>query len=476
MLAAVAAAAAIAIAAGGLLTWRLMQRAPGTGSPLDSGRSRVCSAAVSPCTRPGALRWSIALPGSYPLSLPFQDGMAASRSGDGPVAAFGPGLLVYQRGGMVMGIDPDTGKMRWSVQLGAAGERLFGASMSPLISGNEVAVVAGAGPPAVPFMGEHRQIWILDAATGATDATIPVPTSGEFALLSVSGTGVVVYFSGELQHLDASGATTWAVPLQPFSGLAVAGAMLYADNDGSGRSDTATELQRVDLRTGDHLPDLPLDPSLAGSDGSLEDSGQGLAGVGLHPEFLGEWQGSAPAGGTEPPVLLFEDGQRVAGLDPATGRIRWSRSVNVPIVQTDLGAAPPSAVFYPAGKNSSALEPRMTAVDLATGRTEWTSRRYRADRLEGIYDATAIVTAPVRQSGPGGSPVTRVEGLAPASGRREWAGPWMSAYHVVLGGPVVGPRTMVTLTCAPSGVKLGQHGGPVSQGVCTKARLYAITT
>ena len=124
-------------------------------------------------------------------------------------------------------------------------------------------------------------------------------------MLPVTSQNVVLLNNTQGLGVDpATGSVRWQVPLRRWTGYAVIGNVLYAEQrpvrarperqrQPSGRP---TTIQRVDLATGQLLPDLPLPPDLRTEAARVAQFGE------------------------DPGALLVEAGPGLTRLDPATGR------------------------------------------------------------------------------------------------------------------------------------------------------------
>jgi len=105
---------------------------------------------------------------------------------------------------------------------------------------------------------------------------------------------------------------------------------------------------------------------------------------------------------------LTDDGRRLAGLDPATGRARWQRSM-----PAYNGLQPAGGMLLLTGADGT-----VTGVDSASGKTEW---KHRIPALSTPYFASfARDPLAYATSTSGGGRNTRVTAVDPTTGDVRW--------------------------------------------------------
>jgi hypothetical protein len=442
---------------------------PSSASPPSSPLARpaplTCATPVRACTAPGTLRWSQPLSGSQALDggggTLLELGMSLAEGGGNPdqgtVASSGS-LLVYQRGGLVIAIDPVTGRKLWTDHLGSD---LFASSV-PLLGSGQIAV---AGTP-VFDVGQPGQAWVLNAATGRPGHPIPLPCGARQGtgcdppgLLALTSGHLMVLARSGVEALDTgTGAVSWRAPGDPLESHVVMGGVLYADR-------TPAAIQRISLVTGSVLPALPLTPSLRG--GTVVTS-------------------AAQAG-----ALVVAAGQAAGRLNRDTGRPVWIRSLaGAPstalphLVQADPAGSPPAALLFDFPSPAPRGDWRLRSVSLATGAALFSLRDSQAAARHypgitawnfdnwNVYDSLLLSQTPPPGARTNDLTVGRLIGLDPATGREQWQGPRSDADQLVLGQTAVTPHLIIVLGCAPGTMRAEQSID--ASAVCDQSRLYAI--
>jgi hypothetical protein len=473
-------------------------------SPLSSSSALTCASGSSHCTAPGTVRWSLRLPGSAQFDI--STGLAVLNvpaASDEGIAGFGdipngylasvevaPGLMAFQQPGraVVEAVDPATGRRLWATRLPTPA----GFTPDTTVSGAlTLSLVAASGAITVYDSADYLW-WVVDATTGAASPPHRLasyaqanPAANLHAtadVLPVTSQDVALLNNTQVQGVDpATGSVRWQVPLQRWTGYAVIGNVLYADNDPYGQDVTAnkgphgkaTTIQRVDLTSGRLLPDLPLAPDLRTEAARVAQ--------------FGEDHGA----------LLVEAGPGLTRLDPATGRPLWTAALpasTVGTAQPGPTGTPPTVEYLVAGKTAS--EPpgtgtniwRVMVVSLATGKETplplGRSFPYgEAGVLVGgdgggswnLYGPgmLASVSTKAKPAGAGGFSYTRLEGVDPRTGHILWRGPWAGDLWV-LGETFTGPPVIIAESCAPSGLVPDQSAIHGDEAFCNSERLYAI--
>jgi hypothetical protein len=476
-------------------------------SPLSRSSAVTCVSGSSRCTAPGSVRWSLRLPGSAQFDIDSGTAIlnmpAASDEG---IASFGgipngylaavqvaPGLMVFEQPNraVIEAVDPATGRRLWSTKLatppGFASETMASGTLT-------LAFVAAGGVITVYDQADYVW-WMVNAMTGAASPPHRLasyaqanPATGLHVtddVLPVTQQSAVLLNNTQVQGVDpATGSVRWQVPLRRWTGYAVIGHVLYADNDpygqdqsaNAGPSGRATAIQRVDLATGKLLPDLPLPPDLRTEAARVA-------------QF-----------GADPGALLVEAGPGLASLDPASGRPVWTAALparTVGTAQPGPTGTPPTVEYLVPGK-ASGLEPpapgtgtniwQVMIVNLATGKETPVSMGrsfpYGAAGVDtgsngggswNLYGPgmLASVTTRAKPAGTGGFSYIRLEGVDPQTGRILWRGPWAGDLYV-LGETFAGPPVIIAESCAPSGLVADQSAIHGDEAFCDSERLYAI--
>lgn len=469
-------------------------------SPLDRG-TLTCLDGSRTCTKPGSVRWSLPVPGSYETEL--SDGSELDMRSEEAVdasfedlppggvhsAAFTGGRVITCAAGVVEAIDPGSGRVRW--RWSAARRRSNPNDHEPTWC--QLTVVA-PGEVAVDDFGDFPpdDIRILNVATGAvgrkitlsnphahpTDET-PIP---DVEALAASRHVVSMMEDSTIYGFDrSSGALRWRARLRPWRGYAIVGHVLYADNANSDAAKpAATAIQRLDLESGRALPDLPLDRRLRGSDGHV------VA------------QSDAVVAAAQPmSTLLFQSGDiqngdsKISTINPSTGHARWTHPGDLVRVNPDSKPSRLVLLDFPAETDFVPDTPgvgtdiwTLRTVDATTGEqvsTVKTARSVPYDHL-GVYpehnqqelwnydDSLLIADADNKSD----NRSDRLEGVDPATGQVRWRGPLSGDGTFVLGDA---PRQhfIIAESCAPSGIRAS--ASPYNEdATCTKTRLYAINT
>lgn len=314
------------------------------------------------CTQAGTTRWVQPLSGSYVVQGDARGTMPAQGE---PYAAIGPDVAALGIGTTVQAFDARTGAPRWTVQLAsppavsgaglrpetAGGERIVSVrswpgvvtvGLSPVPGGSSAAHRAGASRPAPGQQpsgqqapGQQTEV-VLDAATGREIRAYPsAPFGGTVA--ADSRHAVVVQPGAVTSYRNASGSAAWSVPTGPVpQAWRLDGDDLYmtvgADGNLAGLAQQpATELRRIDLRTG----------------------AQRI--VRAHPGPFAGSLGAALDG-----AVLFSNSGGVTAYSGANGRKLWSRD------RPDL----PQGVDLVAHRFYLSEQGGLVAVDPWTGKAE----------------------------------------------------------------------------------------------------------
>jgi outer membrane protein assembly factor BamB len=476
-------------------------------SPLSGSSALTCGSGSRHCVAPGTVRWSVRLPGSSQfdigsgsavLNMPAASDEGITGFGDIPngylaTVEVAPGLVVFQQPGRaaIEAVDPATGRRLWATKLPAPP----GFTPDTTVSGALTLSIVAAGGVITAYDSADYLWWMVNAATGAASpprrlasyaqANPATDLHATDDVLPVTSQNVVLLNNTQVQGVDpATGSVRWQVPLRRWTGYAVIGNVLYADNDPYGQDVTAnkgphgkaTTIQRVDLATGRLLPDLPLPPDLRTEAARVA-------------QF---WE--------EPGALLVEAGPGLTRLDPATGRPLWTAALpasTVGTAQPGPTGSPPTVEYLVAGKTSGFEPPpagtgtniwRVVVVSLATGKETplplGRSFPYgEAGVLIGgdgggswnLYGSGMLASAATKAqpAGTGGFSYTRLEGVDPQTGRILWRGPWAGDLYV-LGETFTGPPVIIAESCAPSGLVADQSAIHGDEAFCNGERLYAI--
>jgi hypothetical protein len=473
-------------------------------SPLSGSSALTCTSGSRHCAAPGTVRWSLPLPGSAQFDISTGSTVlnmpAASDEG---IAGFGdipngylasievaPGLMTFQQPGraVVEAVDPATGMRLWTTKLPTP----QGFTPDTTVSGALTLSLVAAGGVITVYDSADYLWWVVNAATGAASpphrlasyaqANPATDLHATADVLPVTSQNVVLLNNTQVQGVDpATGSVRWQVPLRRWTGYAVIGNVLYADNDpygqdqsaNAGPSGRATTIQRVDLANGRLLPDLSLPPDLRTEAARVAQFGE------------------------DPGALLVEAGPGLTRLDPANGRPLWTAALptsTVGTAQPGPTGTPPTVEYLVAGKTGS--EPpgtgtniwRVMVVSLATGKETplplGRSFPYGAAGVlvggDGggswnLYGSgmLASMATKARPAGTGGFSYARLEAVDPQTGRIMWHGPWGGDLYV-LGETFTGPHVIIAESCAPSGLVADQSAIHGDEAFCNSERLYAI--
>lgn len=489
---AIGAIVAAGIAATVLAINRTPQPLSPPASPLDASVALTCTGQARHCTSPGQVRWSVALPPAALDSATDTVGMpvgSVQEQGDlsflgsgvastpEPVASLAGGLLVYQQGGLVQGIQAATGQARWQVHLpvDASPQPISGGwwntPVAPAVAGSQIVVTT------MDAAGEVEMAWLIDAATGAVQAHLRLNYNNAVVLAPTRGGLAVETHNTVIVDLDwATGKVRWQVRLPKSADgdlPIVIGATAYFQ--------VGFTIQRVDLRTGRALPAVDLPSDMRNK---------------ISPPVL-----SADPGSGE---LIANGSNAIAVIDPATGRVLWSVTGNFKSgtgLQASPDSAPPAGVYLTA-TGGSPRRYRMVTVNLASGRPVQTvilsrrtasayltkqltvfqnmsALRYQTSlNLSGLsYHSPIVTDSGIVPSGSAAAEWARLTGIDPRTGAPSWTGPWTSSNMEVLGWTTAGPPEIIVESCAPDGMHLRQPLGTSPEGpdgTCSAVRLFAI--
>jgi outer membrane protein assembly factor BamB len=403
-------------------------------TPLSAGGLTCPGPSHRDCNAPGTVRWSLALDGQYLVDT-FAGQVRVrpvrtSPDGTPPAAAATADLVVYVEDDLVRAIDRSTGRPRWRTQVGAgvAGPRRGAPESVPIVAGGLVAVFVDVG---LEYEAEHR-LFVLDAATGRqVGGFVPPKTLGD--LQTVSAGRLIWIGSGQVTATDPrTGKIVWRQPVRPHFHAALVGDVLYLDH----RNEPWKTAQRVDLRNGRRLPDLPV-----GRDGRV--LAESLSGVLFVTTDL-------PLG--------------VAAVDARTGRRLWWQAgyhdANIPpIVALDTLARPP--VAYLSGPDPDTVQ----AVDARTGAVRRAG--IPKTRFGGWGGVVRGVTL-----GDAGEPVP--QGTDLLSGALRWRLPGAVGFQMLAFWSGSDPAIAVGMACAADGVRWSRADEATARTHCAKPRLVAV--
>lgn len=480
-------AVGVVVAVGiGATVWAVTSSGGPPASPLNATAAPSCPGSAGPCSAAGTVRWMLSPAGGYDLdgstgtvapqlskALTLQligGGSADSDAEPEPAATLADGMLVYQQGGLVEGIDPATGTIRWRTELTRRGTLLNVIGSPPAADGSQVAVTATPGPQS------QTRVWELAVGTGAVEASIPLGAGS--TVITPAADGVVVSLSdGDVEHLGwASGAASWRASfpsVQTSASPSLIGSVLY-DISRTGR-----QIERIDLQTGRVLPALPLPAGLASSSSSP---------VSVRTVM---WSQSA-AEGQGSDVLLASNATTIARLNPATGQAEWVIRGQYTDLNLSADASSPLSGYAVAEVLGGSF--RITRLNLATGQQIWTAPLslsrlndylnnvfLEEQNLSGMVYKSLIVTESPQSSGSATSgsatsAYARLEGIDPRTGRIAWTGPLMSNDMEVLAWTQAGPPVIIVEACAPAGTHAGSQDfdSTTLSGTCTAPRIFAV--
>jgi outer membrane protein assembly factor BamB len=474
-------------------------------SPLSGSSALTCDGGLR-CVEPGTVRWSLPLPGSSQfdissgtsvLNMPALPAEGVASVGEIPpgylaTVAVAPGLVVIQQPNraVIEAIDPATGKRLWTTKLATPP----GFTPDTAVSGALVLSMLAADDVITVYDSPDYLWWQVSAATGAASVSHRIASytqanaQATHDVLPVTQQSAVLLNDTQVQGVDAAtGSVRWQVPLQRWTGYAVIGHVLYADNDpfgqdqssNTGPSGHATALQRVDLATGRLLPDLPLPPDLHAEGGQVVQFGQ------------------------DPDALLVESGAVLTRIDTATGQPIWTAALPASTLgraQAGPTGTQPTVEYLVPGKTADSFPTpapgtganiwQVLLVSLATGKQTPVSMGRSFPYGEAgiytggdggdiwnLYDSAMLASAATKaqRAGTGGFSYTRLEGVDPQTGRVLWRGPWAADLYV-LGETFTGPPEIIAESCAPSGLVADPSAIHGDEAFCDSERLYAINT
>jgi outer membrane protein assembly factor BamB len=450
-------------------------------SPLTGSSMLTCPDGSTDCTSPGTVRWSVPLPGSARFVIVPGTAVLNARSAITSVAGMGgpgylantvitAGLMVFQRGPIVEAVDLKTGHRRWSTSL----------PEPPQLPPSQSVVPPNEQWPLLDYLtmtaangliaASVDSSWVLlDARTGRllTPRFVPKPAppdgGGWRELLPETAHSLILVGNPFVEAVDP---VTARVQWRGFAGSsvsAVIGNAVYGGS-GDGRVIPSTEIVGTDLRSGQSLRPLLLPAGL---------------------QFT-----TVTRSEQEPDALLVTGANKIARLDPVTGRVAWTRTlpagaIGAPLQPGPSGAAPSAEYLVPPPPGASRAIWHIYLVNLATGQTTLiplgpafpdaaagiTSSGLAGDGFWDFYNGAML--ASVRARAQSGVSYTRLEGIDPRSGRVLWRGPWAGDVYV-LGETFTGPPMIIAQSCPPSGLVAGQEASAYHQAYCDNERLYAI--
>lgn len=465
-----------------LLVWStavavsVVTMAAGCAAPVSPDASPLtCPYGPKDCTSPGTVRWSVPLPGSARFVIDTGTAVLNARSAITSVAGMGgpgylantvitAGLMVFQRGPVIEAADLKTGQLRWSTPLPEPPRLPPPNGQWPLLE--YLTMTAANGLIAASVASS----WVvLDARTGRllTPRFVPLPAppdgGGWREVLPESAHSLILLGNPLVEAVDpVTARVRWRGVAGP-SVSAVIGNAVYGGS-GDGRVIPSLDIVGTDLTSGQSLRPLLLPAGL---------------------QFT-----TVTRSEQEPGALLVTGANKIARLDPVTGRVAWTRTlpagaIGAPLQPGPSGAAPSAEYLLPPPPGASAAIWHIFLVNLRTGQATliplgrafpYAAAGITSSGLAGagfwdFYDGAMLVsvTAPAR----GGLRYTRLEGVDPQSGRVLWRGPWGGDAYV-LGETFTGPPMIIAESCPPSGLVAGQRASAYHQAYCDSERLYAI--
>ena len=404
---------------GGSLTWirRLSLAAvlivaavaPGPGAGT---RSQACPGPAG-CGRPGMVRWSRLLPGSWVA----QNGLLGTTPAQGQAyAALGDQVAAIGSGMTVSAYAARSGHPLWTADLAGfpAGSAIVSVRAWPGV------VTAGVGlPTAARPGGPARKEVVLAAATGRRIRAYPAAPFGGAVAADAAAT-VIVGAHAVTRYANRSGAVMWSRPTgQVAQAWQEEGNSLYITVAAGGYLGSApvTALRRINLRTGAERMIRPRGHAFTGSL-SLAFGGAvffaGAGGVSAYSTTTGARLWHRRAGLPESidvtqRRLYLLAGNALVGVDPRTGARLARVSGATAAESAGLYGVRAGAVL---GLDHGALG-RAWGYDVATQRVSWTSTplpwpHYFVD-LSGIGGSTSprgdgLLLAVCAQLGPPPAP------------------------------------------------------------------------
>ena len=453
---------------------------PPAASPSAGSSVLTCPDGPRDCTSPGTVRWSVPLPGSARFVIRAGAAVLNVESAISSVAGvtepgylaktvITSGLLVFQRGPVIEAVDLKTGQPRWSTQLPQpppSGEPVLSPNIEKLPLLDYLTMTTANGLIAASVGSS----WLLlDARTGRllTPRFVPVPPQDRgdncCDVLPESAHSLILLGRPLVEAVDpATAGVQWRQPIGSDT-YAVIGNAFYAD-DGDGRVIPSTVIVRADLASGQSLRPLLLPPDL---------------------RFTIVRQSQE-----EPGALLVTGTDKIARLDPVTGRVAWTQTLptgafGAPLQPGPSGAAPSAEYLQPPPPGASGATWHIFLVNLATGRATSiplgrafpyaaagiASSGAAGDIFWDFYDGAMLASVSARARG--GFSYTRLEGVDPRSGHVLWRGPSGGDVYV-LGETFTGPPMIIVQSCLPSGLVPGQPAPSYQEAFCDSERLYAI--
>jgi hypothetical protein len=449
-------------------------------SPLTGSSVLTCPDGPRDCTSPGTVRWSVPLPGSAQFVIRAGAAVLNARSAISSVLGMAEpgylaktvitsGLLVFQRGPVIEAVGLKTGQPRWSTRIPApppSSEPVLSPDIAKVPLLDYLTMTAANGLIAASV----GPSWLLlDARTGRllTPRFVAIPSldwgGNCCAVLPESAHSLILLGRPLVEAVDpVTARVLWRGPDNP-SITAVIGNVVYA-GDGDGRVIPSTVILRTDLVSGQSLQPLLLPPDL---------------------RFTVVSQSQE-----EPGALLVTGADKIARLDPVTGRVAWTRTLpagafDAPLRPGPSGAVPSAEYLLPRPPGASGASWRILLVNLATGRATsiplgqafpYAAAGITSSGLAGagfwdFYHGAMLISVPSRARD--GYSYTRVEGADPRSGHVLWRGPWGGDVYV-LGETFTGPPMIIAQSCLPSGLVAGQPAPAHHEVYCDSERLYAI--
>jgi outer membrane protein assembly factor BamB len=449
-------------------------------SPLTSSSVLTCPDGPRDCTSPGTVRWSVPLPGSGRFVIGAGAAVLNARSAISSVADMAEpgylattivtsGLLVIQRGPVIEAVDLTTGQLRWATRLPEPPT-----SSVPVVSPYQAKLplldyltMTAANGLIAASVGSS---WVLlEARTGRllTPRFVPGPAQdwgGNCCdVLPESAHSLILLGRPLVEAVDpVTARVQWRDPAGSV-GYAVIGNAFYA-GDGDGRVIPSTGISGTDLASGQGLRPLLLPPDL---------------------RFTIVRQSAE-----EPGALLVTGSDKIARLDPVTGRVVWTQTlpagaIGAPLQPGPSGAAPSAEYLLPPTPGAGAATWHIFLVNLATGRATFIplgrafpyaaagirSTGLADDIFWDFYDGAML--ASVSSLARGGISYTRLEGVDLRSGHVLWRGP-LGGDVYVLGETFTGPPMIIAQSCLPSGLVAGQPAPAYHEAYCDSEHLYAI--
>ncbi|WP_298460620.1 PQQ-binding-like beta-propeller repeat protein [uncultured Cellulomonas sp.] len=355
-----------------------------------------------------------------------------------------PGRVVTVRDDALVGLDASTGEQRWSLP---TPDGYAGCDTVPAADGPGTLLCVGVGDGGPPGAG-GLVLRPVDATDGAVGDRMPGPTNLVAGAAVEQDVVLVGVLDGRLtvaRHALPDGTERWRAPMGDL-GLSRGLGLLDVHGDSAVVAVEGATSVVLDARDGREVGRWVGDTTGAGAAVTrVRVVSHPGTGFGVWPSpASGRWYrpdgtpGAALDGepvdvdvddGSAPGVVLLRssDGDRLRGVDVATGRVRWER-------------AEPSQVLMRMGGRVVVVgdDGAIAAWDLQTGEPHWSTPLGDAGEplLTDPFTDGVRIAVPVRS----GDDALQLATIRLADGRRLWTSPLPPGSHTVA---VLGDRIVV---------------------------------